>query len=52
VPNKEQQQRTGWLARWRERRREKALRTAQTQHGAKEARHHDAERAARHTSGM
>jgi hypothetical protein len=26
VPKKEQQQRTGWLVRWRERRREKALR--------------------------
>jgi len=51
-PKEQQQQSTGWLSRWRERRHEKVLRAAQIQHGAKESRHHDEERAARHTSGM
>jgi hypothetical protein len=43
----QQEPKAGWLARWRERRREKALRAGEMQRRGKEAQHRDAVRASK-----
>jgi hypothetical protein len=43
----QKQPKTGWLARWRERRREKTVRASEIQHRSKEAQHRDALRASK-----
>jgi hypothetical protein len=43
----QKQPKAGWLARWRERRREKAVRASEIQHRSKEAQHRDALRASK-----
>jgi hypothetical protein len=43
----QKQPKAGWLARWRERRREKAVRASEIQHRSKEAQHRDELRASK-----
>jgi hypothetical protein len=43
----QKQPKAGWLARWRERRHEKAVRASEIQHRSKEAQRRDALRASK-----